>query len=173
MLIEISSTPLRFEPNPNQNLDRTYPTSFAGGDANAGRDAFFFTNYTSAGLQCTACHTGPPGPGSDSLIIPASALQESQDFKVPQLREIYQKMHFNNAAGTNSIGGFGFVHDGTDPTLQAFLSRPVFSISLTIIPTIKNNLAAFVQCFDTGTAPAVGYTRTLAATNVTSTFNLK
>jgi hypothetical protein len=35
--------------------------------------------------------------------------------------------------------------------------------------TIKNNLAAFVQCFDTGTAPAVGYTRTVASTNVTST----
>jgi hypothetical protein len=35
--------------------------------------------------------------------------------------------------------------------------------------TIKNNLAAFVQCFDTGTAPAVGYTRTVSSTNVAST----
>jgi YVTN family beta-propeller protein len=158
---------IAYEPNPNQNLDRTYPTSFAGGDANAGSNTFFSTTYTTAGLQCTSCHTGPPGPGSNRLIIPALALQESQDFKVPQLRAIYQKMNFNNAPGTNSIGGFGLVHDGTDPSLQVFLSRPVFNL-INNNTTIKNNLAAFVQCFDTGTAPAVGYTRTLTAANVTS-----
>jgi hypothetical protein len=160
-----------FEPNPNQNLDRTYPTSFAGGNAAAGRNAFFFTNYVGGGalgLQCNTCHSGPPGPGSDSLIIPASALQESQDFKVPQLRAIYQKMNFNNAPGTNSIGGFGLVHDGTDPSLQVFLSRPVF-VNINTNAIIKNNLAAFVQCFDSGMAPAVGYTRTVSSTNVTST----
>jgi len=94
-------------------------------------------------------------------------LQESQDFKVPQLRNAYQKLNFNNVAGTNSIGGFGFTHDGTDPTLQAFLSRPVFA-NINSNTVIKNNLAAFVQCFDTGTAPAVGYTRTVASTNVGS-----
>jgi YVTN family beta-propeller protein len=162
---------ISYEPNPNQNLDRTYPTNFAGGNAAAGRNAFFFTNYVGGpgfGLQCNSCHTGPPGPGSDSLIIPASALQESQDFKVPQLRAIYQKMNFNKAPGTNSIGGFGLVHDGTDPSLQVFLSRPVF-VNINSNTVIKNNLAAFVQCFDTGTAPAVGYTRTLSSTNVTST----
>ena len=160
-----------YEPNPNQNLDRTYPTSFAGGNALAGRNAFFFTNYVSVGplnLQCNTCHTGPPGPGSDSLIIPGSALQESQDFKVPQLRAIYLKMNFNNAPGINSIGGFGIVHDGTDPSLQVFLSRPVFA-NINNNTIIKNNIAAFVQCFDTGTAPAVGYTRTVASTNVAST----
>jgi YVTN family beta-propeller protein len=157
---------ITFQPNPNQNLDRTYPTNFAGGDANAGRDTFFLTNYT-AGLQCNSCHTGPPGPGSNKLIIPASALRESQDFKVPELREIYQKTHFNNAPGTNTIGGFGFTHDGTDPTLQAFLSRPVFTL-INSNTVIKNNLAAFVQCFDTGMAPAVGYSRTISSANVTT-----
>jgi YVTN family beta-propeller protein len=155
---------IAYEPNPNQNPDRTYPTSFAGGDANAGKNAFLFTNYT-AGLACTTCHTAPPGSGSDRIIIPAAALQESQDFKVPQLRAIYQKMHFNNTPGTNTIGGFGIVHDGTDPSLQVFLSRPVF-VNIRSNATIKNNLAAFVQCFDTGTAPAVGYTRTVTAANL-------
>jgi len=159
---------INYEPNPNQNLDRTYPTNFAGGDANAGRNTFLFTNYTGSGLtalQCAVCHTAPPGPGSDRLIIPSLALQESQDFKVPQLRAIYQKTHFNNAPGTNSIGGFGFTHDGTDPSLQVFLSRPVF-VNIRSNTIIKNNLAAFVQCFDTGTAPAVGYARTITATNL-------
>jgi YVTN family beta-propeller protein len=155
-----------FPPNPNQNLDRSYPTNFAGGNAAAGHNAFVFTNYTS-GLQCTSCHTAPPGPGSDNLIIPAAALQESQDFKVPQLRNIYQKLHFDNATGTNSIGGFGITHDGTDPSLQTFLSRPVF-VNIRNDATIKNNIAAFVQCFDTGTAPAVGYARTLTSITVTN-----
>src|SRR5439155_2990808 len=117
---------------------------------------------------CNSCHSGPPGPGSDRTIIPAVALQESQDFKVPQLRAIYQKMQFNNAPGTNTIGGFGIVHDGIDPTLQFFLSRPVFT-NIRNNTTIKNNLAAFVQCFDTGTAPAVGYTRTITSANILST----
>jgi YVTN family beta-propeller protein len=161
---------ITFEPNPNQNLNRTYPTNFAGGDANAGRNAFMFTNYTGTGptaLQCNSCHTAPPGPGSDRLIIPALALQESQDFKVPQLRAIYQKLHFNNSAGSNTIGGFGFTHDGTDPSIQVFLSRPVFQ-NIRNDTVIKDNLAAFVQCFDTGTAPAVGYTRTVRAANVST-----
>jgi hypothetical protein len=161
-----------YQPNPDQNLDRTYPTNFAAANANAGRDAFFFTNYTGNvgqpnALQCNSCHTAPPGPGSDRTIIPALALNESQDFKVPQLRATYQKMHFNNAPGTNTIGGFGIVHDGEDPSLQVFLSRAVFA-NIKNNTAIKNNLAAFVQCFDTGTAPAVGYSRTLTSANVSS-----
>ncbi len=164
---------IAFQPNPNQNLDRTYPTNVLGGDANAGRNAFFFTNYTGSSpsdptaLKCTSCHTGPPGPGSDRLITPALALQESQDFKVPQLRNIYQKMNFNTSTGTNSIGGFGITHDGTDPTLQVFLSRAVFT-NIRNDTKIKNDLAAFVQSFDTGVAPAVGYSRTLTSGNVTT-----
>ena len=153
-----------YEPNPNQNLDRTYPTNFAGGNAAAGLDAFLFTNYTAL-LQCTTCHTAPPGPGSDRLIIAGSLLQESQDFKVPQLRAIYQKLHFDNTAGAVSIGGFGLTHDGVDPTLQVFLSRAVF-VGIRNNTAIKNDLAAFVQCFDTGIAPAVGHTLTINSNNL-------
>jgi len=158
-----------FEPNPNQNLDRSYPTNFAGGNAVAGRNTFFNEQYQSAaGLACTTCHTGPPGPGSDKNIFRRDALQESQDFKVPHLRNIYQKLNFNNTPGAASIGGFGFTHDGLDPTLFVFLSRPVFG-TFAGDTTRKNNLSAFVQCFDTGMAPAVGYTRTLTAANVNLT----
>jgi hypothetical protein len=158
-----------FQPNPNQNLNRTYPTNFAGGNAEAGRNTFFNEFYQpSLGLACTTCHTGPPGPGSDKLILARQALQESQDFKVPQLRNVYQKMNFNNAVGAASIGGYGIVHDGMDPSLFVFLSRPVFG-TFASDTTRKNNLSSFVQCFDSGTAPAVGYTRTLVATTVNTT----
>jgi hypothetical protein len=86
---------------------------------------------------------------------------------VPQLRAIYQKMGFNNTSNAASVGGFGITHDGTDPTLQAFLARPVFLL-IRNNSKVKNDLAAFVQCFDTGTAPAVGYTRTLVSSNAST-----
>jgi YVTN family beta-propeller protein len=167
-----------FQPNPNQNLDRTYSTNFAGRNAEAGRIAFFNTNYTGSGptaLQCNSCHSGPPGPGSDRLIIPGVAKDEPsnpsvgpQNFKTPHLRNAYQKLNFNNGTNAASIGGFGFVHDGTDPSVFAFLGRNVFA-NIRNNPTTKSNLAAFVESFDTGTAPAVGYSRTVVLTNVTTT----
>jgi YVTN family beta-propeller protein len=164
------ATNITFQPNPNQNLDRTYPTNFAGGNAVAGRNTYM-TEFYVPGLTCNTCHAANPGPGSNRQLIAAAALQESQPFKVPQLRAIYQKLNFSNKPGAGSVGGFGITHDGTDPTLTNFLSRPVFGVFSTDAVR-KANLNAFVQCFDTGTAPAVGYTRTLAAANVnTSTIS--
>jgi DNA-binding beta-propeller fold protein YncE len=160
------ATNITFQANPNQNLDRTYPTSFAGGDAVAGRNTFLNESYQPF-LTCNTCHAANPGPGSNQQLIPAVLLQESQAFKVPHLRAAYQKLSFNNKVGANSVGGFGFTHDGADPTLTNFLSKPVFGTFAN--DTIrKANLNAFVQCFDTGTAPVVGYTRTLLATNVST-----
>jgi DNA-binding beta-propeller fold protein YncE len=154
-----------FQPNPNQNLDRTLPTSFKNGNPRAG-----FTNYTvdqyQTGLSCNTCHALPTGTAR--VIIPAAALQESQDFKIPHLRNIYQKMNFNPGTNVQSIAGYGIIHDGIDATLFRFLSRPVFG-QFANNTTIKNNIEAFVLCFDTGTAPAVGYGRTLTLANVDST----
>ena len=161
---------IAFEPNPNQNLDRTLPASFAGGNPVVGRNTFLFTNYQgsgSLGLKCNTCHAVPNG--TDKSFTPSAALQEPQSFKVPHLRNIYQKMTFNNDPGASSIGGFGIIHDGTDPDLQTFLSRGVFGVFAAQTPagaTIRSNINAFVQCFDTGTAPAVGYATTLTADNV-------
>jgi hypothetical protein len=157
-------TTIRFQPNPNQNLDRSLPASLAGGDPNAGRNTFLNEQYT-RGLSCNTCHTANPGPGSNRTIIPATALREAQAFKVPQLRNLYQKANLNTTSGAQSIGGFGFVHDGSESTLFNFLSRPVFQKFAT--DTVrKRNLSAFLLAFDTGTAPAVGYGRTLTAANV-------
>jgi YVTN family beta-propeller protein len=151
-----------FQPNPNQNLDRTLPVSFAGGNPRTG-----FTNYTVnqyvAGLSCNTCHALPTGTAK--FIVAAAALQESQDFKIPHLRNMYQKTSFSRVPGTSSIGAFGFIHDGAFDTLPAFLSQPVFGTFATNGP-IKTNLSAFLLCLDTGIAPAVGYARTLVAANV-------
>jgi YVTN family beta-propeller protein len=146
-----------FQPNPNQTLSRGLPATFEGGDPAAGRNTFVNTTYATLGgiiqLRCNTCHALPRG--TDNGFTPALALQEPQDFKVPHLRNVYQKMRFTNAPGAQSVLGFGIVHDGMDPSLESFLSRPVFGPFATDT-TIKRNLNAFVQCLDTGTAPAVG-----------------
>jgi DNA-binding beta-propeller fold protein YncE len=153
-----------FQPNPNQNLDRTLPTSFAGGNPRAGFTNFTITTYT-AGLNCNICHALPTGTAK--AIIPAAALQESQDFKIPHLRNVYQKTSFTRTPGAQSVGGFGFVHDGVDPDLITFLSRPVFDVfARATNGPIRTNVNAFLMCLDTGIAPAVGYARTLTAANV-------
>jgi DNA-binding beta-propeller fold protein YncE len=153
-----------FQPNPNQNLDRSMPTSFRNGNAAVGRSTFISTNYQ-PGLTCNTCHSLPTG--TSGIIVPAQALQESQHFKVPHLRNMYQKINFNHNPGATSIAGFGFIHDGIDDTLFRFLSRPVFGVFANNT-TIKNNVEAFLHCFDTGTAPTVGYTRTITMANVSS-----
>ena len=158
---------IQFQPNPNQNLDRTLPATIAGGNPSAGRNTFINEPFAS-NITCNSCHTANPGPGSNRAIIPASVLQENQGFKVPQLRNMYQKLNFNNAAGATSVGGFGVLHDGSIPSLFAFLSNPVFQ-SFSNDTTRKTNLAAFLLCFDTGMAPAVGYARTTTPANVNNT----
>ncbi len=158
---------IRFMPNPNQNLDRTLPATFAGGDPNAGQNTFINEQFMT-GVTCNSCHTVNPGPGTNNQIAPASLIQESQDFKVSQLRNMYQKLNFNRTSGEQSVGGFGFSHNGEEPTLQSFLSNPVFQ-KFSTDRTRKNNLSAFMQCLDTGMSPAVGYTRTVRASNLSDT----
>jgi YVTN family beta-propeller protein len=157
---------LSFPPNPNEQLDRTLPATFAGGNPSAGRNTFLNEQYTQ-GLSCNNCHVINPGPGSDKTITPAQALMESQSFKVPHLRNMYQKISFNNAIAATSLDGFGFTHDGVDPSIFAFLGRPAFPL-IRNDTTRKTNLSAFLMCFDTGMAPAVGYSRTVSAGNVTN-----
>src|ERR1039457_7069673 len=133
-------------PNPNQNLDRSLPTSLNGGNAAAGLNDFL------------------PVPGTNLLIRPATATQAQQPLKIPQLRAIYQKGLFSRQAAT-TIDGFGLVHDGAKSSMVAFLQDTAFS---GYTATEKNDIAAYAMCFDTGTAPAVGYTRTLTAANLPS-----
>ncbi len=158
------------QPNPNQNLDRTLPTIFPPGDPNAGNPISgkntYLTEFYQPLLSCNTCHAVPTG--SNRLLISGAALQESQAFKVPQLRNLYQKTFFARSATVPSLSGFGVTHDGTDPDVFTFLGRQVFGTFANDL-TRRRNLAAFVLCFDTGIAPATGYGRTIAAANLGST----
>ncbi len=159
-----------FEPNPNRNLDNTMPASFPPGDPNAGdpnAGALTFNNEDyQTNLRCSTCHALPRGT-ANTLIIAAAALQESQDFKVPHLRNQYQKRHFRGSATEPSLSGFGIVHDGSSPDVFSFLSHPVFG-AFAGDATRKRNLSAFMHCFDSGTVPAVGHLRAVHAGNLAS-----
>ncbi|MEO8427375.1 MAG: hypothetical protein ABI651_09715 [Verrucomicrobiota bacterium] len=162
-----------FQPNPNQKLDRTLPTEFAGASPSAGRNSYQnFIIEPAFDLRCITCHAPTPfelpaGNGTVRNIIQDARLRDSQHFKVPHLRNLYQKIGFTNIPGAASIAGFGFLHDGRDSTLFDHFAAPRFLV-LTNDSVVKSNLAALLLCFDTGTAPAVGYTRTITPSNVTT-----
>jgi YVTN family beta-propeller protein len=153
-----------FQPNPNLNLDGTLPVSLAGGNPQTGFNIFKTQAFTLGIVTCNLCHLYASA-GTDQFIIPAALLEQPQSFKTPQLRNIYQKLLFNNAAGAATIDGFGVLHDGSDAGLFEFLSDPVFG-SFSTNTEIQTQLNAYELCFDTGTPPAVGYTITVTEANV-------
>ncbi|HEX8537485.1 MAG TPA: hypothetical protein VF664_08465 [Cystobacter sp.] len=158
-------TTIRLAPNPNRNRDDSLPASFAGANPRAGENTFLNEPFVS-GVTCNSCHTLTSG-GTNRVIIPANTLQEPQPMKVAHLRNLYQKNDFRKTQGGSSLSGFGFTHDGALATLDEFLAQPVFG-SLTTDPTRRANLQAFLLCFPTDMAPAVGYARTVSSANASS-----
>jgi YVTN family beta-propeller protein len=157
-----------YPPNPAQNLDRTWPDPAPpAGSPERGRIEFTSVVHD-GGVDCQACHqSSPPGepfrvsPGTNGLLIPGPALQESQAFKIPQLRNMYEKTGFEDAPGPQKRG-FGFLHDGSIDNLFDFLLAPVFQFSGN---QARRDVEAFMLAFDTGTAPAVGVQVTVDASN--------
>jgi len=90
----------------------------------------------------------------------------SQVFKTSQLRNQYQKTNLDFNPGAISVNGYGFDNDGTVPGLFA-LSSGTHAFGPISAPD-KEAIEAYELCFDTGTAPAVGYSRTLTAVSVTT-----
>src|SRR5262249_26456412 len=85
---------------------------------------------------------------------------EPQTFKIAHLRNLYTKAGMFPAVG-NQVRGFGFLHDGSVPTVNLFLQSPVFQLS----PTEEGQLEQFLLAFDTGHGPVVGQQVTAAPAN--------
>ena len=104
---------------------------------------------------------------------------EPQNFKVPHLRNAYQKVGMfgmpdvpsirpgDNDDHGPQIRGFGFGHDGSFDTIDRFLRQLKFSFSPDPVTaaTQRGNLAEFVLAFDAELAPIVGQQVTLGATS--------
>jgi hypothetical protein len=149
-----------FLPNPYENLDRTLPTSLAGGNpVNGDTDYLTIKGTGSPPRACNDCHTANPGPGSNRLIL---AFFKPQPLKDVQLRNIYQKLLYSKHS-KESIDGFGMEHDGNISLASDLLNQSTFS---GYTSQQKTDIISYLLCFDTGTAPAVGFAITLTATNV-------
>ncbi len=156
--------PLAYPPNPYQYLDRSMRDAPPGQPSARRGQTFFFNSPVDAGQTCNFCHvaSNPPfGPGTSGQLVNDAALQEDQDMKIPQLRNLYRKTGFTDLPGVVNKRGFGYIHDGSTDNLFNFLKFPGFSFGAD--PDEKRrDLEAFLLSFDTGMAPAVGYQLTFA-----------
>jgi YVTN family beta-propeller protein len=174
-----------YQPNPNLNLDGTYPATiqladYPGVSASPSEGQGYFLNIdfnptTEPGVTCSFCHASDPlgsngvvtGTGTNlNVRIPTGGGPGAeQPFKIPHLRNLYQKLNQNFNAGAVSVNGFGFNHDGAITGLYAQASQTTFGSIAQSIPQ-RQAIDAFEMCFPTGTAPSVGYSRTLNPTSV-------
>lgn len=147
--------PLAYPPNPRQRLDRSFLDAPAGQPSAERGRVFFATTPVDAARPCAICHALPLG--TNRQLTDRIALQESQDMKVPQLRNLYQKTGFTEAIGVVNKRGAGFTHDGSTDNLFDFLKLPVFNFASGATGDgQRRDLEAYLLSFDTGTAPAVG-----------------
>lgn len=161
-----------FAPNPNRNLDHSLPETLAGGDPHEGENFFrntpFFIPAVGQNITCVACHSHPTGMESRSnfRIVQAAPIDIDQPIKIPHLRNVYKKLHFDNTPGAESLAGFGLEHEGARADIPQALSGPRFE-SIQNNTTILNNLKAFLLAFNTGMPSAVGHDLTITRENLT------
>jgi len=148
---------LMLPPNPIANLDGTLtPAQSAGATLYGGRNTDIITN-------CNGCHTLAPENGYFGTGGLASFEGEPQTFKVPHLRNAYQKVGMFGVPGTGFVGGgtvhrgdqirgFGYLHDGSVDTLFSFLSVGLFQLN----DTEQRDMEQFMLAFPSDLAPVVG-----------------
>ena len=162
---------VRYPPNPIRALDDVpTPAELAG-------ENFYFNDIVDGGRTCNGCHVVDPALdffGTDGL---SSTEGEPQEFKIPHLRNQYQKIGMFGVPGGqtlipptgpfgNQVRGFGFLHDGSVATVNDFLSANVFGFPT---DTDRRSVEAFVLSLSTGLAPIVGQQVTLNVDSVVDT----
>jgi YVTN family beta-propeller protein len=139
---------ISYPPNPIRNLDNSLtPAQQAGHD-------FYFNQVSDKLFACNGCHIlDPKGNLQFGVAKPGffgtegkSAFEfETQIFKIPHFRNLYQKVGMfgmaptpkllgdNPDGSTNFMGdqvrGFGFLHDGSNDTILRFLTSSLFRAS--------------------------------------------
>ncbi len=142
-------------PNPVRSLDNELNAMEA-----EGKRQYFGTSIT-----CNLCHTLDADRGLFGTNGTQSTSLETQEFKTPQLRNMYQRVGMFGVApipmfggGNNTshqgdqIRGFGYIHDGSLDTLSRFLSAGIFGLS----ENQRREVEAYLLAFDSNLAPVVG-----------------
>ena len=184
--------PVMMPPNPIRRLDNslTAPQQrgrnfYVGSRPSDGIDLGPLGSFVSGqtAFNCEGCHRLDPASGFFGTGGRASFEGITQIVKIPQLRNMYQKVgmfgspkvNFFGAPDTGFLGdqvrGFGFVHDGAVDTLFRFFTAKVFNPQLTVgFPIInpdgtRRDVVDFMMAFDSDLAPIVGQQVTLTSGN--------
>jgi DNA-binding beta-propeller fold protein YncE len=164
---------LRYPPNPIRALDNTLRNPPSGPSEQDGATLYGVSApapITDGLADCEGCHTVNAAAGHFGGNGQTTFDAEPQVFKVPHLRNLYQKvgMFGNPDLGNTTdvdfdhqgpqIRGTGFNHDGSIDTAFRFFSNGVFNTS----SAEQQDLEAFMMVFPTDFAPVVGQQVTLS-----------
>ncbi|HME90119.1 MAG TPA: YncE family protein, partial [Myxococcaceae bacterium] len=185
---------IMYPPNPIRNLDNSLTPQ-----QQEGRD-FYLGGISDIVTNCNGCHVLDPHgneefpevvrPGFFGTDGQSSEENEPQQFKIPHLRNAYQKVGMFGMAPEpaffpeqasdipfmgDQVRGFGMLHDGTVDTVFRFHGAGVFIRFPLINPDgipfgeegypTRRALEAFIHAFDTNLAPIVGQQMTLGPAN--------
>ena len=170
---------ISYPPNPIRALDNSLTS-----DQATGLSIYMTGITTGENFSCNDCHVLNPLNGNFGTagLSTIEGDEISQEFKVPHLRNMYQKVgKFGNSGKFSTdpidygpqIKGFGFMHDGGMDTLDKFLQGEVFRFDLDpdANDTKRRQVIDFVMAMDSELAPIVGQQITLTATSSTAAKN--
>ncbi|MFK7991815.1 MAG: YncE family protein [Sandaracinaceae bacterium] len=156
------ATHLVYPPNPIRQLDNSLRA-----DEARGRDIYFNRAGVDSIATCNGCHVLDRAEGFFGGDGRTTFEGETQDMKVPHLRNLYQKVgmfgmasvpFFDGSTDFSSRGpqvrGFGFLHDGSTDTVDRFFHATVFT-GLGV-GTDTADLEAFMMAYDSNLPPVVG-----------------
>jgi DNA-binding beta-propeller fold protein YncE len=155
-----------YPPNPITSLDNALTAAQASGRT------VYNTVISDQITTCNGCHVIDPANkrfGTDGTMSIEGA-QIDQDFKIPHLRNMYQKV---GMFGTNSqqavfshvgdqVRGFGFANAGKFGTLVQFLGERVFAA---LSATQRQQLEQYLMATPAEMNPVVGQQLTVSAAN--------
>lgn len=154
-------------PNPVRNLDNTLTQL-----QQAGRDIYFNVNSITGIGSCNHCHQVDVNEKhfGTSGLMSFEGGRVSENFKIPHLRNAYQKVGMFGTSliqggGVDmgaQIKGFGFLHDGSTDTLDNFFQDGVFVFPAPVA-TNRADVIRFVMVMDSNLAPIVGQQVTINA----------
>ncbi len=186
---------VRLPPNPVRNLDNGLTASQQAGmdffDGSTGQLSDGVNQFGN-GFTCEGCHRLAPDQGFFGTGTDASFEAETQIFKIPHFRNLYQKvgmfgmprvdfiLNGNQDGGDNfshrgdQVRGTGFIHDGSIDTLFRFFRADVFNQGFLGDPgagfnggnSQRRDVEELMLAFDSDLAPIVGQQVTLDDTNL-------
>jgi sugar lactone lactonase YvrE len=151
-------------PNPVKALDNTYTAQ-----QQAGFDFYMKSNADNI-ATCNGCHANDATKGQygtdGTMAFEGQTI--SENFKIPQLRNMYTKVGFFSrnlpkfSFTGDQIRGNGYSLDGVQGSVSSFLDALVF---ITVSAANRDNLEQFVLAFPSNFDPVVGQQLTVTPSN--------